>query len=109
MKYAQGDIVLVPFPFTDLTSTKMRPAVVVSNKNLKGNDLIVCGITSKSQGKGEVEIQNTDMSDGGLPLTSYVKLGKIVTLDQSIIKGTLGTVNMKKYAAIRKGVMRLFE
>ena len=45
-RFIRGDVVIVPFPFSDLTQTKRRPALVVAN--LPGEDLILCQITSKS-------------------------------------------------------------
>jgi mRNA interferase MazF len=45
--FVKGDVVIVPFPFSDLTQAKRRPALVVAN--LRGNDLILCQITSQEQ------------------------------------------------------------
>lgn len=109
MSYRQGDIVFVPFPFTDLSSKKTRPALVLSNSTLKGTDLVLCGITSQKYGDQEVEIRTEDMQEGGLPLISYVKYGKIVTIDQGIIIGKLGCVSREKFMQIVLNVEKIIK
>lgn len=90
----QGEIVLVPFPFTDLSSIKSRPALVISKKNY-GGDVILAGITSK-KGADAVMIGNKDMVNSKLPITSYIKYRKIVTLDKSIVKKVVGKISRIK-------------
>ena len=97
MRIKQNDIVLVPFPFTDLSSSKVRPALVVS-KNL-GDDFILCGISSKSSCVNEIQITNDDLSAGELPVRSFVKIGKIVTLHSSLIRRSVASV--RKDVALR--------
>lgn len=93
--YKRGDVVLVAFPFTDLTTTKMRPAVVVSSDKLnrKFNDVIVIAVTSQIHKKlsdEEFPLSTEDQKSAGLPKPSIIKLGKLVTLDQRLIRKKLG-------------------
>lgn len=90
----QGDIVLVPFPFTDLTATKVRPAVVVS-KASQGDDVIVCAVTSKSF-RGGLMFTEKDLSGGTLPLTSYMRPEKVVALHMSLVRQTVARLSPKK-------------
>ena len=96
----RGDVVLVRFPFTNFTSTKVRPAVVISNDDINGSrgDVIVAFISSKTQGRikdTDYIIRDTDpsFSNTGLTQTSLFKMAKIVTLDRSMISNRLGEVS----------------
>jgi len=89
--YEFGKIVLVPFPFTDLRSSKLRPALIVSKENSK-EDLIVCFIGStKNNSFICVEIESSQ--ETGLKLDSFVYFDKIATLSKKIILGELGKAN----------------
>ena len=92
--FNQGDVVLVPFPFTDLSAVKQRPALVLSPKRLNSvrSDLIVAAITSQIPeviGEDELLLSDTDLRTTGLPKASIVKLGKIFTIHQGLIRKKL--------------------
>jgi mRNA interferase MazF len=98
--YKRGDVVLVPFPFTDLTSTKQRPALVVSSDlfNITHSDVIVAAITSQipiTLAADEFPISNHDLLSCGLPKASILKLSKIVTLHQRLIVKQIGALPQK--------------
>lgn len=80
----QGDIVIVPFPYTDLSALKNRPAMVVS-KNNNGEDVILMAVSSKNVADG-FRIDNNSLGDGCLPVTSFVKIRNIVTVKKSIVR-----------------------
>jgi len=92
--FEQGDIVLIPVPFSNLISIKKRPILVLSNTehNLMNRDMIVIAITSNLDQKG-IKISNNDLSDGFLPKLSVIKIDKIYTLDASIAIKRIGKVN----------------
>ena len=77
-RYRRGDIVLVPFPFTDLSSTKKRPALVVSPDkfNEHAQDVVLVAITSQPSDSHVVSLDEHDYVDGKLPRTSFVKVSK---------------------------------
>ncbi|MEK7146184.1 MAG: type II toxin-antitoxin system PemK/MazF family toxin, partial [Patescibacteria group bacterium] len=85
MKIQQGDLVLVPFPYSDLSSVKTRPALVVSNSNLNGEDCILCGVTSQGAKKHQVILKTVDLLNGSLPLTSYIRADKVISLKKEMI------------------------
>ena len=98
--FKQGDVILIPFPFTDFSTFKQRPAVVLSSEafNFSHPDLIVAAITShlpESVPQTEFLLEASDLKAAGLPKASLVKLGKIVTLDQRLIRKRLGTLPPK--------------
>jgi mRNA interferase MazF len=91
-----GDVVLVPFPFADLTGQKLRPAVIVSAVP-QGSELILAFVTSvlsNSPRGAEVELIRSDSEFGvtGLRADSLIRLDKLVTLSGSIISRRMGTV-----------------
>ena len=75
-RYKRGDIVLVSFPFTDLSSSKRRPALFISPDAFNGQmqDLVVVAITSQLTEENAVTIEQSDCVDGMLPKASVVKV-----------------------------------
>ncbi|MBU0457847.1 type II toxin-antitoxin system PemK/MazF family toxin [Patescibacteria group bacterium] len=91
--YEFGSIVLVPFPFTDLSSEKLRPAVIISSDSLKQDDIIVCFMTSKINRKAPNRMTLEKNKSTGLKTQSDVRFDKIATLSKKIILGELGKVD----------------
>jgi mRNA interferase MazF len=94
--YKHGDVVLVIYPFTDLTSTKQRPAVIVSadwfNRRSDG-DVVLVAITSvvpSTISRDEFALTQADLTSAGLPKPSIVKVGKVFTGHKVLIKKRLG-------------------
>ena len=86
--YKQGDILLIPIPFSDLTSSKKRPVLVLSNNdyNTKTEDIIVAAVTSNITSKEySIFISDEDMQEGNLHVTSCIRVDKIYTLSQNIV------------------------
>jgi len=101
----QGDILLVPIPFTDLSSQKRRPVIVISNNsyNKKTSDVVVVAMTSNPV---EVDysftITSDDLKKGTLNHPGKVRVDKIYTISISIVVKTFGQVNEEVLAKIRK-------
>jgi mRNA interferase MazF len=111
--YKRGDVVLIPFPFTDLTSSKRRPALIISSEvfNSTHDDVIVIGITSQIPARlseDEFLIPATALSAAGLPKASLVKLSKVVTLHQQLIVKRLGAIPESVLAEVRERVQNQF-
>jgi len=92
--YKRGEIVLIPVPFSDLSSVKRRPVLVISNTshNFSNSDIIVVAITSNLQQNGIV-IETKDLLTGELPKMSVIRCDKIYTLEQRIVIKQLGMVS----------------
>ncbi len=98
--YDQRDVVLIPFPYSDLTGAKQRPAIVVSNDKLnKTQDRICCLITSK-QTDDCLLISDRSFEKGNLPFKSWVKPQRIFTISEKIIRKRLCTVTSNFHEAI---------
>lgn len=112
--FRRGDVVLVAFPFTDLTTSKMRPALVVSSDAFNHNsaDLVVVGITSRisrDTGGADYLLTGGDQRFAGLPKASLVRLGKIVTLDKRLIRKKLGRLPEPTLAILTIALHKLLQ
>jgi mRNA interferase MazF len=104
--------VLVPFPFTDLSGRKRRPALVVSPENFHDEDLILCAITSQipqRSSEWEASLEVEDMVEEKLPKQSIVKVGKLFTMHRELIAGRYGAVKEHKLQEILGRLQNLFE
>ncbi|MDR2897391.1 MAG: type II toxin-antitoxin system PemK/MazF family toxin [Spirochaetaceae bacterium] len=92
--YKRSEIVLIPVPFSDLSYTKKRPVLVVSNTthNFASPDIIVVAITSNLLQKGII-IDSDDLTVGILPKKSMIRCDKIYTLEQSIVVKRFGVLS----------------
>ena len=100
----QGDIVLIPIPFTDLSSNKRRPVIVISNDahNRKTSDIVVVAMTSNLAALDYgFNITSSDLSNGTLNRPGKVRVDRIYTLSQSIVVKTFGQVNPATLDRIR--------
>lgn len=103
-----GKIVLVSFPFTDLSGTKVRPAVVISNKNI-GEDVILAFISSNVKKKSKFEIFIKMNDKNGLKSNSAVLISKIATLEKKIILGEIGRLSNDEILEIKSKLKTLFD
>ena len=105
--YKKGTIILVPFPFTDLSNSKVRPALIISN-NLRGDDIIVVFISSTSAHLGKYDVAVKASKQNGLKKDSRIKCSKIATLDKKIILGELGNMTSDEEKKIDSKLKTLF-
>ena len=106
-KFVAGEIVVVPFPQTNLQPGKRRPALVVAN--LPGEDLILCQITSQRRTDGNsVELTPGDLESGHLNVVSYARVGRLFTVEQSVIVYSAAKVKPMKLSEIRAKIRELF-
>lgn len=102
---------LVPFPFTDLSGRKRRPALVVSPEGFHDEDLILCAITSRVPerlSEWEVPLAREDIAEEELPRESVVKVGKLFTTHRSLIAGRFGAVKEEKLREVLGRLRGLF-
>jgi len=91
-RFVKGSVVIIPFPFSDLSATKRRPALVLAN--LVGNDILLCQITSCCPDEEyAISLKTTDFITGTLPVDSYIRPARIFTADKNIIIRTAGIVS----------------
>jgi mRNA interferase MazF len=91
-RFGRGDVVVVPFPFSDLSQAKRRPALVVAAAG--SEDVILCQITSRAIRDGlEVGIDRDDFASGSLHQPSNVRPNRLFTADRRILMYSPGTLN----------------
>ena len=89
--YSVGEIVFLSFPFSDLTNSKLRPAVILADA--EKNDFVLCQVTSKSYADTRaIEINATDFVQGSLPLTSYARPTKLFTANEILFVTKVGEI-----------------
>ncbi len=98
MEMTKGTIVLTPFPFTDLSTTKRRPAIIVSGSKKPGNDVIVAFISSIiiepiQETDYILDVEHPDFKKTGLKKRSVFKMDKLVTVEKRILIGEIGKVS----------------
>jgi len=90
---AKGDIVLIPFPFTNLNGSKLRPAIILAETK---PDLTVCFITSQVDWQESTDILLIPNNQNGLKKQSLIRTSKIATIDKVLIRGLLGKISISE-------------
>jgi mRNA interferase MazF len=104
---AAGSVILVPFPFSDLSHSKIRPALVLADAGR--GDWILCQITSKPYADARaIRLDGPDFASGGLELTSYVRPGKLFTANETLMLEKVGQLRVEKVGVILRAVAGLF-
>ena len=109
-----GEVILIPFPFTDFSTLKQRPCVVISSAdfNRMHDDVIVAAITSHlptRSRRDEYRLSPAEQRACGLPKASLIKLGKIVTVDRRLIRKSLGRLPSPSLRRVLAGVRSIFK
>ncbi|MDG6026653.1 MAG: type II toxin-antitoxin system PemK/MazF family toxin [Candidatus Brocadia sp.] len=98
-KFVKGDVVVVPFPFSDLTQVKRRPALVITA--LEGDDVILCQITSQTiKDNYALSPDDKNFETGSLKQSSNVRPNRIFTVDSHIILYRAGNLKIEKLTEI---------
>ena len=89
--FERGELLLVPYPFTDLSAAKRRPVLVLTKPDGYG-DFIALPVTSRPQAVHGIPIENSDLTSGHLPAPSWIRTDRIVTLNVSLVVKSIGCV-----------------
>lgn len=111
-RYRQRGIVLVPFPYSDLSSAKRRPVLIVSNNNYnqKFQDVVVRVITSnKHKDSYSAKLEDDDLEISVLPQGSIVKAHKLFTIQQNKIIKKFSVVKVEYFEKIADKIKHLIE
>ena len=103
----QKEIYLVSFPFSDYSTKKVRPILVLSNSNYnkKSQDTIICAITRKLDSKFGVRISKEDIVSGNILENSSIKVDNICFIDKNLLKKKIATLNNQKYSEVKKSLL----
>jgi len=102
----RGDVVVVPFPFTDLSEARRRPALVVAT--LKGDDLILCQITSRRiRNDYSIELSDVHFSEGGLRHPSQIRPNKLFTAHRRLVLYRVGNITEEAMNLVTDRIIQL--
>ena len=105
----KGKIVLIPFPFTNLTATKLRPALVLYESE---KDVVAAFISSRTEKPKTTDItistEHPEFKQTGLKLTSIIKLDKVATISKTLILGEIGEVGTKLKKEINRKIVEVY-
>ena len=102
----KGDIVLIPFPFTDLSGSEKRPAVILISGSL---DVTVCFISTQLHWEEPTDLLLQPNSSNGLKKFSLVRIGKIATIHKELVIGKLGRIEDKKIKELDGKLIWIFD
>ena len=107
-KPVAGEVVIIPFPQTNLVVGKRRPAVVVAD--LPGDDLILCQITTRARSdQSSIALDAADFERGQLAQPSFIRPQRLFTVEQRVILYSIGKVKTSKLAEVLVKARSLFE
>ena len=99
---------VIPFPFSDLSASKRRPALVLAD--LPGNDIVLCQITSQQVRDGDaIELSDSDMVNGSLKKSSNIRPNRLFTADKAIIVYKVGSITTVKFQQVRDKIVALLD
>lgn len=106
-KFVKGDVVVIPFPFSDLTASKRRPAVILAD--LPGDDFIMSQITSKDVADSmSIAVEPNEITGGLLSTVSNIRPNKLFTADGGIVLYKVGALKKEKLGAVIEKVIAIF-
>ncbi len=107
-RLVKGDVIVLPFPFSDLSSTKKRPALIAAT--LEGEDIICCQITSAARlDQYAIIASDSDFKEGSLRQTSIVRPNRLFTADKSLISYKVGSLKEKKTKEVEEKILDIFK
>jgi mRNA interferase MazF len=102
-----GEIVLVPFPFSDLSQSKLRPAVCLADAGR--GDWVLCQVTSNPYGDpSAVPLDTADFVSGGLRVLSFARPGKLFTANTGLMVRSVGVLTPASFERVLSAVAALF-
>lgn len=102
--FNQKDIILIPFPYSDLTGSKKRPALIISNEKINKTSDRICCLVTTNQHKNDLKIGNSDFESGNLPFQSFIRAHRIFTIDERIIIKKICTINNNCHIEVIKRI-----
>ena len=102
----KGDIILIPFPFSDLTGNKLRPAIILFSTKF---DVTICFITTQFQWKGKYDFMLIASSFNGLKKDSIIRISKLTTIDKNLILGKIGNMEPNYILSLNSSLIDILQ
>lgn len=105
-RFVKGEVVVLPFPFSDLSASKRRPALVITP--LQGDDVILCMVTSRAvRDSNAISLTSSNFASGGLSRQSYVRPNRLFTADSRIILRSIGKLTDDKMQEVVDAIVKI--
>ena len=106
--FAAGQVVVLPFPFSDLTQSKYRPALLIANASR--GDWVACQITSNPYADTRaVRVAEQDFTSGGLRRESFARPGKLFTANEALFASVAGQLRADRLTDVRRAVVEIVQ
>ncbi|HIH38769.1 type II toxin-antitoxin system PemK/MazF family toxin [Candidatus Woesearchaeota archaeon] len=106
--FVKGDVVVLPFPFSDLSDVKRRPALVAAT--LEGDECILCQITSRMRSdKYSISLTDEEFQSGSLKATSRIRPNRMFSADESVIRYKIGSLKQDKVKEVEERIIDMFK
>lgn len=106
-RFVKGDIVVLPFPYTDFSSVKKRPALVIAT--LKGNNVILAQVTTNQRDDEDlISLTKNDFTSGFLKCDSFIMVSLIFTADTSRVEYKVGKLKQEKIKEVENKLCEIF-
>ncbi|MDP3912362.1 MAG: type II toxin-antitoxin system PemK/MazF family toxin [Bacteroidota bacterium] len=102
---SKGDIVLIPFPFSDLSGAKNRPAIILIETD---DDVTVAFITTQLKWESQFDVLLQPSDFNGLKKVSLIRLNKLATIDKDLVVGRLGSLEEPLMELLDRNLIRIF-
>lgn len=102
----KGDIVLIPFPFSDFSGNKVRPALILF---VSEDDITVCFLSTKFNRQTEFDLEIEPSEFNGLKKVSLLRLDKFATIEKELVIGRLGTLERKYITLMNQNLKKIFQ
>ena len=102
----KGDIILIPFPFTDLSGSKNRPALLLVSGEM---DMMLAFISTQLKWKEETDILLKPTKENGLKTDSIIRLAKLATIDKELAVGKLGRIDSKTIKLVNNNLIKILK
>lgn len=104
----KGDVVVVPFPYSDLSGTKKRPALVVIDE-ASDSDVVLAAITTSGNAPSAINLNPGDLETGSLHHSSFVRATKLFTFERRQLLRIVGHLKQQKHIEVVAAIRRLLE
>src|SRR3990167_1668615 len=106
-RFVKGEVVVLEFPYSDLSKTKKRPSLVVAN--LKGDNIILCQITGQPRPDLDIiNLNREDFQNGGLQRNSFIMPSFVFTIHKSKVNYSAGKIKQEKIKEVEKKLCEIF-
>ena len=106
-RFVKGEVVVLEFPYSDLSKTKKRPSLVVAN--LKGDNIILCQITGQPRPDLDIiNLKREDFQNGGLQRNSFIMPSFVFTIHKSKVNYSAGKIKQEKIKEVEKKLCEIF-